>query len=252
LIGRRGTVDDYKIPNDDPLSLAERLSDSGWIKLWRKTLDSAVSDDIEMLGCWTWLLLNANWDERQLLSGDVLAPGELAIGVRRLAAAWGCGTATAHKRLQVFKNLKMVRTRNGTRCTIITVCNWGTYQDTAASPRTLARTISERSPNDPRTIPEHKEELQEGKNQKKKNPPTPRGGKFAKPTVEEVQAYCFERNNGISAEQFVDHYASNGWRVGPNPMKDWRAAVRTWERKDRFSQPQRQKTKYAQLPMKEK
>lgn len=53
---------------------------------------------------------------------------------------------------------------------------------------------------------------------------------FVKPTVEQVKAYCTERNNGINAEQFVDHYTSNGWMVGKTKMKDWKAAVRTWER----------------------
>ena len=56
--------------------------------------------------------------------------------------------------------------------------------------------------------------------------------RFRPPTVEEVEAYCFERNNKVDAERFVDFYASNGWRVGKNPMKDWKAAVRNWERKD--------------------
>lgn len=60
----------------------------------------------------------------------------------------------------------------------------------------------------------------------------PKGKRFTPPTVEEVEAYCFERNNRVDAEKFVDYYNSNGWRVGRNPMKDWKAAVRTWERND--------------------
>lgn len=54
--------------------------------------------------------------------------------------------------------------------------------------------------------------------------------KFKKPTLEEVKEYCKERNNNVNAEQFIDFYESNGWKVGKNPMKDWKAAVRTWER----------------------
>lgn len=56
---------------------------------------------------------------------------------------------------------------------------------------------------------------------------------FKKPTVEEVAAYCRERKNKIDAQQFVDHYSSNGWRVGRTAMKDWKAAVRTWEKNER-------------------
>ena len=54
--------------------------------------------------------------------------------------------------------------------------------------------------------------------------------RFKKPTIEEIQAYCDERNNGIDAERFYDYYESKGWKVGKTPMKDWKASVRTWER----------------------
>ena len=53
--------------------------------------------------------------------------------------------------------------------------------------------------------------------------------RFAAPTVEEVRAYCKERGNSVDAQRFVDYYGANGWKVGKNPMKDWKAAVRTWE-----------------------
>lgn len=53
---------------------------------------------------------------------------------------------------------------------------------------------------------------------------------FIKPTLEEVQAYCLERRNGISPQRFIDHYATNGWVQGKGkPVKDWKACVRTWE-----------------------
>ena len=53
---------------------------------------------------------------------------------------------------------------------------------------------------------------------------------FKKPTVEDVSLYCQSRNNFVDAEKFFDFYSSNGWRVGKNAMKDWKAAVRTWEK----------------------
>ena len=55
--------------------------------------------------------------------------------------------------------------------------------------------------------------------------------KFVPPTVEEVEEYCDSRNNSVDPEKFVDFYASKGWMVGKNKMKDWKAAVRTWEHK---------------------
>ena len=56
--------------------------------------------------------------------------------------------------------------------------------------------------------------------------------RFSPPTVEEVRAYCYERGNGVDPQRFVDYYTSNGWMVGKNKMKDWKAAVRTWEKKE--------------------
>lgn len=56
--------------------------------------------------------------------------------------------------------------------------------------------------------------------------------RFVKPTIEEVKQYCLERNNNIDAENFIDYYNSNGWKVGKNPMKDWEATIRTWERRN--------------------
>jgi len=45
-----------------------------------------------------------------------------------------------------------------------------------------------------------------------------------------VVAYCRERNNGIDPQRFIDFYSAKGWMIGKNKMKDWKAAVRTWER----------------------
>lgn len=66
-----------------------------------------------------------------------------------------------------------------------------------------------------------------------------KGGKekrerFSPPSVDEVRAYCAERKNSVDAQRFVDFYASKGWKVGQNPMKDWKAAVRTWEQRDEY------------------
>lgn len=54
--------------------------------------------------------------------------------------------------------------------------------------------------------------------------------RFVKPTLEEVTAYCLERGKGVDPQKWHDYYSANGWKVGKNPMKDWKAAVRTWER----------------------
>ena len=61
--------------------------------------------------------------------------------------------------------------------------------------------------------------------------------RFSPPTLDEVKAYCQERKNNVDAERWFDYYTSNGWQVGKNKMKDWKAAVRTWERNGYSKEP---------------
>lgn len=65
---------------------------------------------------------------------------------------------------------------------------------------------------------------------KSQPPPKPRA--FAPPTVDEVRAYVAELKANVDADRFVDFYASKGWMVGKNQMRDWKAAVRTWARSE--------------------
>ena len=71
-----------------------------------------------------------------------------------------------------------------------------------------------------------------GEGNEEATPPTPTK-RFAPPTVDEVREYCLERGNHVDPQRFVDYYTSNGWMVGKNKMKDWKAAVRTWEQKEK-------------------
>ena len=68
-------------------------------------------------------------------------------------------------------------------------------------------------------------------NPKEKGASAPRS-KFVKPTVDEVREYCNERKNAVNPETFCDFYESKGWKIGKDPMRDWKAAVRTWERRE--------------------
>lgn len=63
--------------------------------------------------------------------------------------------------------------------------------------------------------------------------------RFSPPSAAEVREYCQERENAVDAESFVDFYAAKGWKVGNAPMKDWKAAVRTWEKRESRAAPRR-------------
>lgn len=102
-------------------------------------------------------------------------------------------------------------------------------------------------PNDSQTVAKQEPEVsqtvdvlnkREKENKKKKIPP--KGGikekepvaRFSPPSPEEVKAYSQSLGKPIDGNRFCDFYASKGWRVGSTPMKDWRAAVRTWIQRD--------------------
>ena len=112
---------------------------------------------------------------------------------------------------------------------------------------TDSKTMANATKSDSNKIKEIKENIKEIKPEgfTKKAPKglsshTPRKSsqkRFQKPTVEEIDAYCKERGNGIDAQRFFDYYESKGWVVGKSPMKDWKAAIRTWETRDRCGPP---------------
>jgi hypothetical protein len=70
--------------------------------------------------------------------------------------------------------------------------------------------------------------------------------RFSKPPVDDVRQYMAELNMNDMSQRFVDYYESNGWKVGKNPMKDWKAAVRTWKQQNNDKQP-KQKSFYKPL-----
>lgn len=61
----------------------------------------------------------------------------------------------------------------------------------------------------------------------------PKRKNFVKPTVEEIAAYCKEKNYNVNAQQFFNYYESNGWKIGRNAMKSWQAAVQNWNTRDK-------------------
>ena len=67
-----------------------------------------------------------------------------------------------------------------------------------------------------------------------------RSPKFQKPSLDDIRAYCISRSNNVDPEQFFNFYESKGWTIGKSPMRDWRAAVRTWEKREKET-PQRKR-----------
>ena len=103
-----------------------------WIRIHRKLLKSAVFEQNSgaLLKLWLYLLLHANWAERQLADGTVLQPGQLTRGYRRMAfdLRWGTSKVVRWlKRLELLGNIT-IQQRSGTLAQVVTICQWGCYQ----------------------------------------------------------------------------------------------------------------------------
>lgn len=119
-------------------------------------------------------------------------------------------------------------------------CKGGEYGHLGGAPKGNQNARKKQPQNNPKTTPnvndnENVNENVVGGEVGKADSPNTHRRKFVKPSPEEVREYCREKGYSVDADRFCDHYASNGWMVGKNPMKDWRAAVRIWARTDKNS-----------------
>ena len=104
--------------------------------------------------------------------------------------------------------------------------------DTIVSPNRENRGRALEEDDDPFAMPPF-DEVEDPTPSPKPSPSPKTATRFTPPTLEDVAAYCRERGNKIDPQHFVNYYTSNGWMVGKNKMKDWRAAVRHWDTRDK-------------------
>ena len=231
------------------------MADVKWIKLSTKLFDNRKIRQIECLPdgdaiivIWLKLLcLAGNIND----SGMVYFTKEIPYTDQMLATQFNRPLTTVQLALKTFEQFEMIEIIDN----ILHISNWEKYQnvDRLSELREYNRIAKQKSRaktkqklleaaanvNDMSMTSQpcqatdiDKEERKRIKNieisaaQKK---PT----RFTPPSVEDVSQYCKERGNNVNAERFVDYYTANGWKVGKNPMKDWKAAVRTWERNEK-------------------
>lgn len=184
-----------------------------------------VMKDADHLAIWAYILLNAAFDVHDtMLSGKriTLKAGQFVTGRKAISQQLRVSESKVERVLSCFENEQMIEQQKTTKGRLITVLNWQLYQDTEQQTEQQVDnkwTTSEQQVNTTKEIKNVKKERNNNNIVR-----------FTRPTVEEVRAYCEERGNSVDADRFVAYYDSNGWKVGKNAMKDWRAAVRTWER----------------------
>lgn len=200
----------------------------GAIWLSRSIWDNPiVTKDAEYLAVWIWLLTHAVWKKSEVMFGGkskILKPGELTTGRKKIASETKVDENKVYRALRLFKREQLIEQQTDRQCTLISILKWSKYQKCEQE--------SELQVNNDRTTSEQrvntKEEIEQGEQGEQGNRRT------VPPRIEWVREYADQRaleGHGVTdAERFFSYYESNGWKVGKNPMKDWQAAFRTWER----------------------
>ena len=216
---------------------------NGWIKIHRKLLESPLwkTSNAEGKVILMTLLLSvtptpykAYWNGQEI----VVQPGQMITSIEGLCKLSGLSVTPRNVRTLLTKaercNFLTSESTNSGR--LITIVNWGLYQINGE--QTDKATI--RQPTNVRQSPDMPATTnREDKEDKKiKNNSSMR---FAPPSIEEVRSYCSERHNNVDAQRFIDFYEAKGWMVGKNKMKDWKACVRTWERRESGANVQQSK-----------
>jgi len=204
---------------------------NGWIKLHRCLLHNPiVMKDADHLAVWCYLLLKATHKEHPALFGSkriTLMPGQLITGRIAIAKELNISQSKVYRILKCYENEHQLEIKVNNKGSLVTIVNWELYQGEDVE--------SEQQVNNKRTTSEQQVNTkQECKNDKKDNKNIKR---FTPPTVEEVSDYIRQQGYNVDPDNFVDFYESKGWKVGKETMKDWKASVRTWHRRNKSTTP---------------
>lgn len=206
----------------------------GHIIVKRKIKEWGWYHDHKVFTLFLHMLIDANFKDCEW-EGRTIKRGQLVTSLQLLANDTGMSIQEVRTCLKKLGGSGMVRSESIGKRSIITICNYDSYQDGQQAPNTEATSVQHAI-------------IEESKKEEEKKPSIDvkeKRRRFVKPTVDEVHAYCAEKGYDIDAEHFVSFYDSKGWVIGKSPMKDWKAAVRTWvrlrkERNGLFSQPTRE------------
>jgi hypothetical protein len=212
------------------------VAERGWIKLHRQLQECPIwyGDRFSKGQAWVDLLLLANHrDKKILFNGEIqtIGRGQYLTSTVKLAEKWGWNRKTVSSYLKLLEQDKMITKVSDNTKTLITIENYEVFQGIDEEvDNSLDNPLPNPTDNPADNLLDTNNNIKNDKNNIIYNNRAKKSTNFTPPTVEEVQAYCQERNNKVDAQAFVDFYSSKGWMVGKNKMKDWKAAVRTWER----------------------
>lgn len=215
--------------------------DDGWIRIDKELFEIGGWNDnrFDRFHAWIDILLLVSPVSRNLRIRGInirLSPGDVAISLRDLAMRWTWSVNTVRSYLREMELKCKISVRKSNVISIIHVNEWQKYIQL----NTRIDTQIDTQNSDSNVF--HSEQVVTSENrsvdtqidtqidtQNSKG----RGCKFNPPTVDEIRAYIIVKGFSFDAESFYDFYQSKGWMVGKNKMKDWKAAVRNWQRMEK-------------------
>lgn len=201
---------------------------NGRIAIDRQIMEWEWWGDINVFRLWMVILMLANWQDKKW-QGQVIKRGSFVTSYASLAEVSGLSvqqTRTAINKLKTTGEIEQIVTN---KYQLIIVANYEKYQENFGNANNQS-TINQQSNNNQSTI--NQQQLNKDNKGNKDNKDNKyKEGRFTPPTLSEVEAYISEKGYHIDASSFIDFYESKGWMVGKNRMKDWKAAVRTWEKR---------------------
>lgn len=217
---------------------------NGYIKLYRKCLENEffLEKPFDRWRAFEYLLISARYKpSRVILKGQVieLEAGQLIVSEKKLAEKWDWSRGKVRRFLSLLESLQMIQVNGTAYGTLVTIENYTKYQCDGTSDGTTDSTSDSTTDgtSDGTHIKKDKKVKKVKKDKNIYNNARARVCKthtanFSPPDIQDVKAYCIERKNNVDPERFIDFYEAKGWMVGKNKMKDWRAAVRNWERNE--------------------
>lgn len=161
----------------------------------------------------------------------------------KLADAWGWSESSVRQFIKLLVKEKMIIILSSRHYTLYEVVNYCVYQslDNAELEEisNAQKTHRKRTLNAQKTLNNNDKNIKNDKKIKDICGASPPTYNFIPPTIDEVKTYCTERHNKVDPEKWHDFYTSKNWMIGKNKMKDWKAAVRTWERSEQAQQQSR-------------
>lgn len=220
---------------------------AGFIVIDRKIKEWKWYHNNTALGLWSYILLEANWADCYIHDGSCIERGSFATSLPKMALETGLSESTVRRWLKRFEDDGQIEQKVTNKYRVIKVLNYSTYQDfdygTADSQTDSQVTGQTAGQAKVKRKSDDTQNNQNNKNNNNNQKTIISRTRMPRPSIEEVQEYITLNNYAVNAERFIDYYESNGWKVGRNPMKNWKACVRTWHKKEEERRAQQRSQK---------